>query len=412
MELLDLPTEIFECVMAHYVNGEGIRRAWLRRRTFNDHIKTKVLAKQPASAYWNLGKRESAFLRNILRPFLEHRVVALYGANHVLPTHINKIVDVLVNVSGDTSPEKRSVWVRGVIGALIKTPNICKLAYNPSNKSRSRVMSSSGRQEALSVAVIMGKRDTVCALTTEQGAMWTKCSTGSELVCALDLAVQNDDLDLVEVLLSHTQRSTVSEVMKVQTVAVVRGITHAVRSNEPIALALLEWYISNAKHKEIRHLGDWFEEACASELMSFLGRLIALSTPTMRKEFRKRFLTIAEPCSNVYSRRHRFHPQLFRVLVSFLLDAGLFDRSNMNSSEWTERAHFHGLINTAVRRGDLNALERVMAASANSDRLRPDAKGLSTSLRHATQQCRFDICKLLIDHGANPDLNLGTQHPK
>jgi len=341
-------------------------------------------------------------------------VVALYGANHVLPMHINKIVDVLVNVSGDTSPDKRSVWVRGVIGALIKTPNICKLAYNPSDKSRSRVMSSSGRQEALSVAVIMGKRDTVCALTTEQGAMWTKCSTGSELGCALELAVQNDDLDLVEVLLSHTQRSDVSKVMKVQTITVVNGITHAIRSNEPIALALLEWYISNTKHKEIRHLRDWFEEACASELMGFLGRLIALSTPGMRKEFRQSFLTIADPYSYVYGygRRHRFDPQLFRVLVSFLLVAGLFDRGNMNSSEWTERAQFHGLINTAVRRGDLNALERVMAASANSDRLRPNAKGLSTSLRLAAQQSRFDICTLLINHGANFDLDVGMQGPR
>jgi len=380
--------------------------------TFCEHIKTEVLAKQPASAYWNLGKRESAFLRNILRPFLEHRVVALYGANHVLPTHINKIVDVLVNVSGDTSPGKRSVWVRGVIGALIKTPNICKLVYKPSDKSKSRVVSSSGRQEALSVAVIMGKRDTVCALTTEQGAMWTKCSTGSELGCALELAVQKDDLDLVEVLLSHTQRSTVSKVMKVQTMTVVNGITHALRSNEPIALVLLEWYVSNTKHKEIRHLRDWFEEACASELMGFLGRLIALSTPSMRKEFRRSFLTIAEPSWNICGRRHRFSPPLFGFLVSFLLDAGLFDRSSMNSSEWTEhraRAQFHGLIYTAVRRGDLRVLERVMAAGANSDRLRPDAKGLSTSLRHATQQCRFDIYKLLIDHGADPDLNLGTK---
>ena len=380
--------------------------------TFSDHIKTEVLAKQPTSAYWNLSKRDTAFLRNILRPFLEHRVVALYGANHVLPTHINKVVDVLVSVSGDTSPEKRSLWVRGVIGALIKTPNICKLAYKPSDKSRSRIMSSSGRQEALSVAVIMGKRDTVCALTTEQGAMWTKLSTGSELRCALELAVQNDDLDLVEVLLSHTQRSTVSNVMKVQTSTVVNGITHALRSNEPIALVLLEWYISNTKHKEIRHLREWFEEACASELMGFLGRLIALSTPSMRKEFRRSFLTIAERSSSVYGygRRHRFDPQLFRILVSFLLDAGLFDRSNMDSSEWTERAQFHGLINTAVRRGDLNALERVMAASA--DRLRPDAKGLSIPLRLATQQSRFDICKLLIDHGANPDLNVGMQGPR
>ena len=341
-------------------------------------------------------------------------MVALYGANYLLPTHINKIVDVLVNVSGDTSPDKRSVWVRGVIGALIKTPKICKLAYNPSDKSSSRVMSSSGRQEALSVAVIMGKRNTVCALTTEQGAMWTKCSTGSELGCALELAVQNDDLDLVEVLLSHTPRSTVSKVMKIQTITVVNGITHAIRSNEPIALVLLEWYVSNTKHKEIRHLRDWFEEACASELMGFLGRLIALSTPSMRKEFRRSFLTIAEPSSSVYGygRRHRFSPQLFGVLVSFLLDAGLFDRSNMNSSEWTERAQFHGLINTAVRRGDLNALEHVMAASANSDRLRPNAKGLSTSLRLAAQQSRFDIFKLLVDHGADPGLDVGMQGPK
>ena len=372
--------------------------------TFSDHIKTEVLAKQPTSAYWNLSKRDTAFLRNILRPFLEHRVVALYGANHVLPTHINKIVDVLVNVSGDNSPETRSIWVRGVIGALIKPPNICKLAYKPSDKSRSRVMSSSGRQEALSVAVVMGKKDIVVALTAEQGVMWTKSSTGSELGCALELAVQNDDLDLVEVLLSHTQR----------TITVVNGIKHALWSNEPIALVLLEWYISNAKHKDIRHLRDWFEEACASELMGFLGRLIALSTPSMRKEFRRSFLTIAERSSSVYGygRRHRFDPQLFRILVSFLLDAGLFDRSSMNSSEWTEhraRAQFHGLIYTAVRRGDLRVLERVMAAGANSDRLRPDAKGLSTSLRHATQQCRFDIYKLLIDHGADPDLNLGTK---
>lgn len=72
-------------------------------------------------------------------------MVALYGANDVIPTHINKIVDVLVNVSSDTLPEKRCSWVRGVIGALIEIPNICKLAYKPDDKSKSRVMSSSER---------------------------------------------------------------------------------------------------------------------------------------------------------------------------------------------------------------------------------------------------------------------------
>lgn len=148
----------------------------------------------------------------------------------------------------------------------------------------------------------MGKKDTVCALTTEKGAMWIKLSTGSELGCALELAVQNDDLGLVEILLSHTQRSTVSKVMKVQTTMVVRGITHAVRSNEPIALVLLEWFISNAKHKEIQIFWGCFEEACASGMMDF-------------------------------DRNHDFSPQLFDVLTSFFLDTGLFDRSNVNSSE-------------------------------------------------------------------------------
>jgi len=38
MELLDLSTEIFECVMAHYVNGEGIRRAWLRRSVCSNRL--------------------------------------------------------------------------------------------------------------------------------------------------------------------------------------------------------------------------------------------------------------------------------------------------------------------------------------------------------------------------------------
>jgi len=65
---------------------------------FCDHTKTQVFAKQPALAYLNPSKRDSRFLPKILKSFLEHRVGALYGANHVLPTHINKIVDALVSL--------------------------------------------------------------------------------------------------------------------------------------------------------------------------------------------------------------------------------------------------------------------------------------------------------------------------
>ncbi|KAI4950498.1 hypothetical protein J4E91_004381 [Alternaria rosae] len=76
----------------------------------------------------------------------------------------------------------------------------------------------------------MGKRDVICALAADQGVMWMKPSTGSKLDCALNIATESNDIDLVKTLLSHTQRSTVSEDMKVQTETVVRGI----RTKKPI----------------------------------------------------------------------------------------------------------------------------------------------------------------------------------
>jgi hypothetical protein len=372
--------------------------------TFRDHIKTEVLERQPASAY--LKGRDSQFLRNIVGYFLEHRTVALYGAHDVLPAQINKIANVLVSVSSDTSPGQRSGWVRAVIDALVgscKIQDICKLAYRPDDKSRVKVMSSSGRREALSVAVIMGKKDIVCTLAAEHiGCMWARASTVSTLGCALELVVQNGDLDLVEILLSHDQRSTAAKDMRVQTATVVRGITHTVSGNEPIALVLFEWYISNVHRKEIYNLTGWFEDACAFGKMQFLGKLVEASTPYIQEAFRKRFFRMVNLSSKPSGRYHHFSAQPFAILISFFLDAGLFDSSNINSRASKEHAdgtRDDGLMDIVVWRGDLAVIRRVLDVGANADGGHPDARGMRHLLCRAVEQKRFDISKLLMEYG-------------
>ncbi len=383
--------------------------------TFRDHIKTEVLSRQPASAYMN--RRDSLFLRNILGSFLEYRTSALYGAHAVLPAHINKIAHVLVSVSGETSPEQRSVWVRRVIEALVdscKTPGACKLAYNPTGKSISMITSSSGRQEALSIAAIMGRKDIVTALTAEQGvSMWEKTSTGSDFGCALELATQTDNLDLVETLLSNAQRSTVKKVMKLQTGTVLRGIACAVQGNEPIALVLLAWYFSNVQRTDIYHLTDWFEKGCLFGMSRFLSKLIELSTPRTRDAFRAKFFRMNDPYCYVSGRRHHRNIQQFDIVIPFLFTTGLFNRTNINACEPDEGfigVTAGGLLDIAVRGGNLAVILHVLDAGAHADGIFSKARGtMSYPLRDAVQRKRFDIVEMLIKYGADPNSDLYAQ---
>ncbi|CAG5182061.1 uncharacterized protein ALTATR162_LOCUS9972 [Alternaria atra] len=416
MGLLDLPPEIFERIITHYVDARGIRRAWRRRdvcRTFHDHINTEVLGRQPASAY--LSRSDSLFVRNILSSFLEYRSFALYGAHDVLPTHTNKIVNIFVSVAGDTSPKQHLVWIRRVSEALVRSytiPNACKLAYKPNDKDRSNLALSSGQQEAFNIAIIMGEKDVVSAHAAEQGvSMWAKKAAGLNLGHPLELATRRGNLDMVEILLAHAQRSTVIKDMKQQTSTVVKSIGHALQGNEPIALAVLDWYLSNVKRSDAWQRLDWFREACRSGMTRFLTRLIEGVTPFLSDLLRTGFLQIANPDCDRSVRILPRKVQHFDALILCFLDVGLFDRSNINSCERNSSmfgGNPDGLLDVAVRSGILDVIQRVLDAGAHADGILSGAREMSYPLREAVQRKRFDVVKLLVEYDADPHSDLGA----
>jgi hypothetical protein len=101
-------------------------------------------------------------------------------------------------------------------------------------------------------------------------------------------------------------------------------------------------------------------------------------------------------------RYHHFSAQPFAILISFFLDAGLFDSSNINSrasKEHADGARDDGLMDIVVWRGDLAVIRRVLDVGANADGGHPDARGMRHLLCRAVEQKRFDISKLLMEYG-------------
>jgi hypothetical protein len=163
MNLLDFPSEIFERIIAHYVRKNGIRRAWKRRiicKTFHSYIKTEIFGRQPPSAFSHRWHLMNPLVHRILPFILEHRAVALYGFPDVLPKIINKTVDIFLEITETSSVEARSEWTRIVCHTLVgQTPRYktISLTFDPSKAQARMIAEQSGEQEALAIAVLVGK---------------------------------------------------------------------------------------------------------------------------------------------------------------------------------------------------------------------------------------------------------------
>ncbi|KAF3044203.1 hypothetical protein E8E11_007567 [Didymella keratinophila] len=109
MALLELPPELFQIVVTHFVTRVGVARAWKKRvtcRALQIAIDCGIFAKQPLEAF--TGKKAlktEGILTNRAASYLSYRVEVLNGADKFLPRVINRVLSAIgldrVNADGD-----------------------------------------------------------------------------------------------------------------------------------------------------------------------------------------------------------------------------------------------------------------------------------------------------------------------
>ncbi|KAF2249259.1 hypothetical protein BU26DRAFT_505316 [Trematosphaeria pertusa] len=124
MELLDLPPEIFQRVVAMYVRRVGLCEAWKLRsvcKTFSVYLTEEVFGRQPMKVYFR--KSSNQLLKSGLAVYLECHTNALYGAHETLPTLIQKTVGEFMRISNESSDAKRAEYTSKPLGiqALSRT---------------------------------------------------------------------------------------------------------------------------------------------------------------------------------------------------------------------------------------------------------------------------------------------------
>lgn len=176
MELLDLPPEIFERVIGHFVTDIGVRKAWKRRmvcKTYAAYIQTEITSNQPAPALRKTNNR--TLIGELLPEILERRIVKLNGIPDVLPKLIVKIAGRLAAARNTSTAANRNALLKEVCVVFGAHPDtIFRLAFQPTKEQMASFAQASGDEEALAIAIGMRKHPLISHLISSGISVWSK----------------------------------------------------------------------------------------------------------------------------------------------------------------------------------------------------------------------------------------------
>jgi hypothetical protein len=434
----DLPPELLQMVVAHYVKGVGVREVWRHRginrkfipsesgvrRTpmltdkvvFRDYIADEVLGRQPMHAYASLPN--AAFLKEALPMFLGYRSFVAHEAPPLLPDLINKIVDKFVHVTNNADPNQCTDWVFKVAEVVVEqchSPTAYTLATRatlPNNSARMAAVT--GETEALVTAVGISDIALVRALLSLNVCIWSKSTVFGTSV--LELAVveygtfAGNGASFISALLAGTQRGVTAHEKTRQTKILRTCIREAIdhREKDRTAAVLIGWFVANVKHPDDKEWHDWFDRAIESCHPHTVAAMIDLSSADDDySAFRG--LTLGR----------RRYPARFRVIVKVLLEKRVFSADNINEARapysffWTHecvKIHTQSLLDIAVKQRDDNLLVTLLNAGADPNGVRLEllhplsVSSLSSPIRRAVWFGDIQIVRLLLERGADPSV--------
>tara|TARA_R110002003_G_scaffold2797_1_gene24625 strand:- start:44 stop:676 length:633 start_codon:yes stop_codon:yes gene_type:complete len=194
-----------------------------------------VVLSQPMTAYES--RSDTRFLDHILDRFIEHRTLGSRGAPLAVHTLIHSIVDELAQIKNVTAAAKRE-QLRQTVCEILGQQLTAKQVTQPTRSYAASLAASSGKVEALIVAIKLDQGDLVRNLVMQGASTRTKSGVFGN-TSPLRMAVRDGSLEIVKAMLKQALSGTHSKCKARQTRQLHNCISDALTTNDKISAEFL-----------------------------------------------------------------------------------------------------------------------------------------------------------------------------
>lgn len=423
MNLLDLPPEVFEGIIAAYVIRAGIANAWrsrevcskslshslcdkhvlTSRETFASYITDDIFGRRSVKAFKDT-RQGKILLKHGTALYLEYRSTALFGAQEILPSLVRGIVDTFMNITGTSSKERRGEYLKSTCAVVAtRARAVGNFIFNPRKDIANCYLTDKIENDALAVAVAMQDMDLVRHLVTNCASTWTATYAFG---LPLEIAVTIGDIGMVDLILeySESKHTDVSVRKRVSLLSDSIRNSSSVRSSnckiyDRITTTLIHWHCQHLGRPNVPACEYSFRFALRKKDQQLLDALLGLKLTHASKRAYAQAL---------FDRPREMYHSLTEVFRT-LLDMGIVNVNTayrISAKYWSSSKPRHiSALDFAVHTQDPHLVGSVLDASAHPDGVllsdTPDSR--TWPLREAIKVNNKDIVKLLLERGADPE---------
>ncbi|KAI4666091.1 uncharacterized protein J4E78_003558 [Alternaria triticimaculans] len=389
MDLLDLPPEIFQKIIASYVHTVGICKAWERRKvckTFAAFISAECFGRQPMNKYVHPPAKK-LFLQH-LGLYLGYRIEAANGAPTLLPTLIRKVIDQFMTVTNQTSDVVRASYTQKVCDTIkYCSPTAYTLATAPTVLTCNNVASDSLDTCCLVIATAIKDNQLVDYYLSHGVSVW---STTRAFYPPITVAAVIQSVELVSQFLEQAE-SGLAKTKKAKAKGILAKCMAIVTTGTKgweVAIVLTDWWYQHLPKPEPGRILQWIYRAVESCAAEFLHHILDHGiTLTMKADLVRR----------VYQTHFRAEAQ--DLLAGALIDRGILDVSKFHH----DARDFSGsLLALAVKESNIPLARRYLDSSLGRNGLRNRKGEYEFPLIRAVEKADDDMVKLLLEYGTDP----------
>ncbi|KAH7070772.1 hypothetical protein BKA63DRAFT_569128 [Paraphoma chrysanthemicola] len=403
--LLDLPPEIFQIVIGSFVACAGIKAAWKRRdvcTTFASYITHDIISNQPAAIYSDL--RGHRLLLPTLPAMLERRTQVLTSLPSPLPSAVIKVVDVIMQATGQTTQKERTACTKKVCEDFFRlSDKAVYYVFHAKGHRAKNISSATGGEEAMCLAIGNGDRTLVQKLMQHGVTVWGNTKLFRD---TMEYATTRGTIDMIRDIITLSGTAANGRKMIAQQrnldkrIADRLDIYHAITplsNHEDIVTELLKWYDNNPSATFRKRSFKCFAEAAHRSASKFWPALFARNpSHKIRKVYGDEFLKGA----GWYGRKNP------ATVYGMLLRERVFEASDINRSAAREQWHDQKcLLNIAVTCGDYELTKDILNLGACPNSVKVNTNHplgrLSYPLETALRLHDLPLAKLLVEYGAD-----------
>ncbi|KAI4937083.1 uncharacterized protein J4E92_001810 [Alternaria infectoria] len=390
MELLDLPPELFQKIIASYVHTVGICKAWERRKvckTFAAFISAECFGRQPMNKYVHPPAKK-LFLQH-LGLYLGYRMEAANGAPTLLPTLIRRVIDQFMTVTNQTSDVVRASYTQQACDAIkYCSPNAYAHATAPTVLTCKNVANDPLDTCCLVVATAMKDNQLVDYYLSRGVSVWSMTRAFHQPIA---VAAMVGSVELVSQFLEHAEsdlsKSSTAKAKGILGKCVFSATTET--KDWEVAIVLADWWYRHLPRPKPERILQWIYQAVESRAAEFLHWILDHGiTLTMEADLVRRVYQTY--CGGAES--------------TDLLAGALIDRGILNMSEFHHDARdFSGsLLALAVKRSNIPLARRYLDSGLSRNGLRNREGKYEFPLIRAVEKADDDMVRLLLEYGTNP----------